>query len=48
MAKGQQRGNREKKKLKVKQPKKPATQASPFLRGDAGANLKTTVGKKQR
>jgi hypothetical protein len=46
MANREQRGNREaKKKPKAKQPKTPASQASPFLRTQ-GAELKKTASKK--
>ena len=47
MANREQRGNREKKKQKAKQPKTPASQASPFLRAQ-GAELKKVIGKKGR
>ena len=47
MANREQRGNRENKKPKAKQPKTPAAQASPFSR-TAGAELKKVGGKKAR
>jgi hypothetical protein len=48
MANREQRGNREKKKPKAKEPKAPPTQASPFLRGQGSADLKKAAIKKQR
>jgi hypothetical protein len=47
MANREQRGNREKKKPKAKQPKTPASQASPFSRAP-GAELNKAGGKKGR
>jgi hypothetical protein len=47
MARGYQRGNREKRKPKAEKPK-PATQTSPFERGAGMGGPKPTVKRKRR
>jgi hypothetical protein len=48
VANREQRGNREKRKLKTKQPKAPASQALPSLRSQTGSDGKKAGGKKLR
>lgn len=48
MAKGQQRGNREKRKPKADKPKPPTAQASPFPPAPGMSKSSLAVGKKRR